>query len=126
MTQSSELSLSMARGDIYSFSFAVFIDDEQSSQEMDQIYFTVKKNYYDKSYLIQKRLSDNGIVSDGHGNYSVIINPEDTNNLELGVYDFDIELVKMPSIKRTFVGTLELTKEVTHWNNEVQEVSSGG
>lgn len=114
------MKISMARGDIYSFSFAVFIDDEQTSQEMDNIYFTVKKHHYDEDYLIQKRLSDGGIHTDGEGNYSIIIDPEDTDDLALGTYDFDIEIEKLPDIKRTFVGTLELTKEVTHRRNEVQ------
>lgn len=113
------MKITMARGDIYSFSFAVYIDDQKSSMEMDNIYFTVKKHHYDEDYIIQKRVSDGTIVSDGTGSYTVTIEPEDTNDLKIGTYDFDIEIVKLPDIKRTFFGTYELTKEVTHQGNEV-------
>lgn len=113
------MKITMARGDVYSFSFAVYIDDEPTAETMDNIYFTVKKHYYDKDPVFQKRLSDGSIHDEGDGEYSVMIDPEDTDELELGAYDFDIEIVKLPEIKRTFTGTLELTKEVTHRRNEV-------
>lgn len=113
------MKITMARGDIYSFSFAIFIDDAQTSQQMDNIYFTVKKHHYDERAIFQKKLSDGTITTDLQGSYSIVIEPEDTDGLDLGTYDFDIEVVKLPSIKRTFVGVLELTKEVTHRGNEV-------
>lgn len=113
------MKITMARGDVYSFNFAVYIDETKSSEVMDEIYMTVKRHYYDEDYIFQKRLDDSGIISDGEGNYSVIIYPEETDSLSFGTYDFDIEIVKMPYIKRTFAGTLELTKEVTHRGNEV-------
>ena len=113
------MQISMARGDIYSFSFAIFIDDEPTSIEMDEIYFTVKKHHYDTPYVIQKRLSNGGIVGDGQGSYSITIEPEDTDDLTIGTYDFDIQVEKLPDIKRTFIGKLELTPEVTHRGNEV-------
>lgn len=113
------MQITMARGDVYSFSFAVYIDDEPTAETMDNIYFTVKKHYFDEDPVIQKRLSDGSIIDEGDGEYLIMINPEDTDNLELGSYDFDIEIVKLPEIKRTFIGTLNLTKEVTHARNEV-------
>ena len=118
------MKISMARGDVYSFSFGIYIDDAQTTMEMDNIYFTVKKHYYDEAYVFQKRLNDHGIVDDGQGAYNITINPEDTEELDIGTYDFDIEIVKLPDIKRTFIGVLELTKEVTHKGNEVP--SDGG
>ena len=108
----------MARGDLYAIPFGIYIDNVLSTEAMDEIYFTVKKNYQDKDFVFQKTVTGGGIATDGQGNYVVKILPEDTNELSVGSYDFDFEIVKMPSIKRTFAGTLELTREVTHWYNE--------
>lgn len=113
-----EMKIEMARGDLFVLPFALFIDNVQSDMELDNIYFTVKKRYTDKKALIQKKLSDNTITSDGQGSYVITIDPEDTEDMEFGSYEFDIEVVKLPSIKKTFIGTLELTKEVTHHYNE--------
>ena len=120
------MEIKMARGDLYTLPFALFIDDVQSELELDEVYFTVKRRYTERRALLQKKLTDGGIVSDGHGNYTLTIEPEDTQAMEFGTYDFDIEVVKEanPAIKRTFVGTIELTKEVTHHINE--GVESGG
>lgn len=113
----SELRFFMARGDLFYIPFGVYIDDELNADAMDQIFFTVKKHYYNAQPIFQKTL-ENGIESDGEGNYLITILPEDTEALEFGEYDFDIEVVKAPDIKKTFVGVLELTKEVTHRYNE--------
>lgn len=116
------MEIEMARGDIYSFSFGVYLDDAMYTGELDNIYFTVKRHHYDHPFLFQKKLSDGTIASDGAGAYVVVINPEDTDNLNVGEYDFDIEIVKLPEIKRTFAGTLILTKEVTHRANEAEVI----
>ena len=112
------MKISMARGDLHSIPFGVYVDEELYAEEMDDIYFTVKRHHYDREFIFQKRVSDGSIATDGQGSYVVKILPEDTNGLQLGMYDFDFEVVRMPNIKRTFAGTLELTKEVTHYYNE--------
>lgn len=112
------MKITMARGDLYTLPFGVYIDDTLFAESMDDIYFTVKKNHYNRDFIFQKKVSDGSIASDGQGSYVVRILPEDTNELSLGTYDFDFEIVKAPNIKRTFTGVLELTKEVTHWYNE--------
>lgn len=108
----------MARGDVFSFSFGLYIDGVLSTEEMDNVYFTVKNSHYTHDPLFQKKCSDGSIASDTHGSYTVTINPEDTDNLDFGDYEFDIEVVKLPGIKRTFTGILSLTEEVTHRSNE--------
>ena len=110
--------ITMARGDVFSFSFGLYIDGVLSTEEMDNVYFTVKSSHYMHNPLFQKKCSDGSIASDTHGSYTVIINPEDTDGLDFGDYVFDIEVVKLPGIKRTFTGTLSLTEEVTHRSNE--------
>lgn len=112
------MKISIARGDLDMIPFAVYIDGTQDKVDMDEIYFTVKKHYYDKRFIFQKKLSDGTIDTDGEGTYMLTIEPSDTEELDFGSYDFDIEIIRNPDIKRTFVGTLELTKEVTHKNNE--------
>ena len=112
--------IEMARGDLFSTSFGVYINGVRSTEEMDNVYFTVKKSHYNHDPLLQKRMNDGGIVSDNQGCYTLTIQPEDTDNLDFGEYEFDIEIVKLPSIKRTFTGVLRLTDEVTHRNNEVE------
>jgi hypothetical protein len=117
--RSGPMEIKMCRGDIFSFSFDIKIDGTKTTEPMDDIYMTVKRTYLEQSYIFQKRLSDGSIVSDGSGTYTIQIEPEDTNNLTFGTYDFDIELVKLPSIKRTFNGKLILDKESTYATNEV-------
>jgi len=108
----------MARGDLEIIPFGVFIDGVQTSTEMDEIYFTVKQHYYDENVVFQKKLSNVGIASDGQGTYTLTISPADTEQLPFGTYDFDIEIVHENDIKRTFNGTMELCREVTHKSNE--------
>ena len=117
MDYQGEISLSMIRGDLYRIPFGLYVDEELEQGEMDMIYFTVKKHFYNAHPIFQKTLG-NGIESDGEGNYLITILPEDTDSLEFGDYDFDIEVVKDPDIKKTFVGILSITKEVTHRANE--------
>ena len=112
--------INMARGDVFSFSFGLYIDGVLSTEEMDNVYFTVKDSYYTHDPLFQKKCSDGSIASDTHGSYTVTINPEDTDGLDFREYEFDIEVVKLPGIKRTFTGILNITPEVTHRNNEVE------
>ena len=111
--------IKMARGDVFSFSFGLYIDGVLSTEEMDNVYFTVKNSHYTHDPLFQKKTSDGSIAGDTHGSYTVMINPEDTDNLDFGEYEFDIEVVKRPGIKRTFMGTLLICPEVTHRDNEV-------
>ena len=110
------MNITMARGDVKAVGFTVKMG-QQTESEFDDVYFTVKKNYTDHNFKFQKKLSD-GTITENNGHFTFLINPEDTNNLGFGYYDFDIEVVRLPLIKKTFMGTLTLTKETTHANNE--------
>lgn len=111
------MNITMARGDIKAVGFTVKLGRETQT-DFDDVYFTVKKSYTDHDYKFQKRLS-NGTITESSGHFTFIINPEDTNKLGFGSYDCDIEIVRLPTLKLTFPGTLTLTKETTHANNEV-------
>lgn len=111
------MNITMPRGDIRTISFSVYSGNDVSTEAFDDIYFTVKRNENDRYPIIQKRLSREEIVHQGNS-YFITIMPEDTDYLEFGSYLFDIEIVKMPKIKQTFLGVLTLTKEVTDVRNE--------
>ena len=113
------MTINMARGDIHSVIFTLYEGDTQFLDSVDDIFFTVKKKYNERNYKFQKRLSMEEIQYIGEGQYEFTIQPEDTDKLDFGDYDFDIEVVKMPSLKQTFNGVLHLEKEVTHSINEV-------
>lgn len=109
--------IEFARGDSYQRGFILKRNSQPVVEDFDDVYFTVKKRHTDRDFVLQKRMTTGGIVNDGNGHYTLFIQPEDTNGLSFGDYDFDIE-VKDGDYKRTFYGVLKLTKEVTHQYNE--------
>ena len=111
--------IEFARGDSYERGIGVREKGEQTPliADWDDIYFTVKSNFKNKNYVLQKRLSDGTIQDDGNGHYTLFIRPEDTNDLQFGDYDCDFEF-KKDELTKTFTGALTLTKEVTHSYNE--------
>lgn len=114
------MDIKMARGDMETCSFVIRSPNgDPFTETFDNIYMTVKKDKNDRNYKFQKRLSDGGIYSVGEGQYQFTIEPEDTDNMAYGEYLFDIEFVIEGRLKKTFVGTLILLREVTHHYNEV-------
>lgn len=113
-----EIEFVMRRGDILSKIFSFKVGESIFTDEPDEIYFTVKNHASEHEYLFQKTLSNSGIATIEPGKYVVTIMPEDTDNLAFSKYDFDFEIVKMPTLKRTFTGILDVRKEVTHSYNE--------
>ena len=109
----------MARGDIERKTIWLKNKDGTAYATVpDEIYFTVKKNANEHDFLFQKKMSDGTIAQVDTGKYQFTIQPEDTDGLGFGTYDFDIEVVKEGLVKKTFCGTLKLEKEVTHHYNE--------
>lgn len=113
------MNISFARGDSFQKGFQLRDQSTQDpiTQEFDEIYFTMKKNYSRSDFVLQKTLSGGGIVADGSGHYTLTLLPEDTDSLPFGEYDFDIELDRGDFV-RTFFGTITLTKETTHATNK--------
>lgn len=91
----------------------------KSNATFDEIYITFKYSAISQSFLLQKKLSTGDIIKNEDGSYSFEILPEDTDGLDFGEYEFDIELYKAnPIFKQTFLGKLVLLEEVTHAANE--------
>lgn len=107
------------RGDSYERGFVLKNKntDEPMAGPFDEIYFTVKKRWSGAECQLQKRMSEGGITDDGNGHFTLYIAPEDTDEMDFGEYDCDIEFVK-EGFKKTFPGKFILDKEVTHLINE--------
>lgn len=105
------------RGDSCTHGFVMKRNDSTVTIPFDEIYFTVKKTYTDKNFVFQKKLTEGGIVNDGEGHYTLFIEPYDTNRLDFAEYDCDFEFI-LGEEKKTYVGKMKLTKEVTYASNE--------
>lgn len=113
------MTITMPRGDIRDVRFTVYDPaGTVSDVDFDEIYMTVKKRAGDATALFQKTLTGSGITKVETGVYQFRIQAEDTDDLAIGPYAFDIELCFENSVKQTTIGTLELTPEVTHASNE--------
>lgn len=83
----------------------------------DELIFTIKKNYNTKNAILQKKLSDGSIRYES-GYYFVTLTHEDTANLKYGTYVYDIQLMSSGIVATLVFGTITLTQEVTHIENE--------
>lgn len=59
--------------------------------QASEIYFTVKKDFRDTFFLLQKTLDD--MTFDSQGIYRFTIEPECTENLDFGNYVYDIKVI---------------------------------
>lgn len=112
--------ITIIRGDSKTFKFKrKNTSNEVITAKPDKMYITFKRNSVSKDVLFQKTLDD-GIEYDSTTYYySFTINPEDTDNLSYGVYDYDIEIITNNKKKTILVDKLKITKEVTFTENEV-------
>lgn len=83
-------------------------------KKADNIWFTVKAGYNTDEILIQKTLSAGTITFGEDKYYHVVIEPNDTIDLDYGVYVYDITVEdggNIYTIKKDAI--LEITKRVT-------------
>ena len=100
------------RGDTKRFKFQILdASGDIITATPDSLFFTVRKFPDCPKVIFQKGLQ-NGIVADDEGNYYIDILPEDTANLEAGIYGFDRE-VTFGDVVVTQVGKLELLADYT-------------
>lgn len=85
--------------------------------ELDQLYFTLKKDAYSEGFIFQKK-KNGGIILKEDGYYHITIESDDTNDLDYGNYDYDIELKStLYGVKTLIKGTITLTEEIT-WKGD--------
>lgn len=115
-------------GDTYTRDFTI----QGYTEDIDEVYFTIKKNDLDKKFLLQKTL-DNGITltdiqydTDGETilsrTYNIFVDATDTEVLKPDIeYPMDIEIVTNKDntdIKKTIIkGNVVLNSATTRvWN----------
>ena len=90
------------------------------TEKPDKMFFTVKKDYFSKDYLFQKKLNDDIIYNEENNYYNLTIEPFDTNELKYGDdYVFDIEIITGDNVKTIAKGNFIIEQEVTFAENEV-------
>ena len=104
----------MIRGD--TFSFAVEIEFDDNPQKLEKADFTCKRNFDDDDVLFHKELGDgiNFSKQDGTKMYYVVrVAPEDTKNLEAGMYYYDLQIELNGDVFTILNGALKIESDVT-------------
>lgn len=107
MNNCKNINLCMVRGDTLAFSFEV-----EGIDTLDTAYFSCRANADDENYVFQKSLTD-GISLVETGKYRVRVAPEDTSNIEVGSYYYDLEIRKNSDIYTILKGVLKVEQDVT-------------
>lgn len=106
------------RGDTYSLGLKV----EEINQALESVYFTCRdKLNDDSSILFQKSLTDGISITSHHGTtyeYAIRIAPEDTKNLQAGIYYYDLEIGINDDIFTIMRGKFIIEQDAT-WDEEV-------
>lgn len=104
--------ITMVRGDTLAFG----VEIEGNTQDLATAYFTCKKDIDSDEYLFQKSLED-GIKKEETGEnsitYKVRVAPEDTENLEVGKYHYDLQIGLNGDIYTVMIGILDIVWDVT-------------
>lgn len=100
----------MTRGDTAKFNVTIkYLNNGVTYRpnESDTIRFSVKKYISDKSPVIIKEVPVSSMI--------LVIDPQDTEKLNFGLYHYDMELVKENGETETFItdSVLEITSEVS-------------
>ena len=106
--------LFMVRGDTFSFDILI----EGLSVDLDDAYFSCRKDINAPvDYVFQKSFG-NGIekveISDTNSRqYHITVSPEDTDDVELGNYYYDLELTAGDEVFTPLIGTFQISYDVT-------------
>lgn len=108
------------RGDTFFIKFRRRdFNNETITHISEKMWFTVKENAYTKEKLIQKTLADGNIIFDDNYYYHVIIEHDDTKDLDYGTYYCDIQVENEGVITTIYKDTFELDEEVTFEGNDI-------
>ena len=111
------MDIKMTRGDTFPFKFQrLDADGNPILIPANRIYFTVKNKVTDTDYIFQKTIDD--ITIDELGWNHIVIEPEDTDNLDFDNYVYDIEVITDDYKQTIAQGYLMIGKEVTYKGNE--------
>ena len=107
MNNCKNINLCMVRGDTLAFSFEV-----EGINGLDSAYFSCKANADDTNYIFQKSLT-NGISLVETGKYRVRVAPNDTANIDIGNYYYDLEIGANSDIYTILKGVLKVEQDIT-------------
>ena len=109
-----KMNLEMIRGDTLSFAFEV--DFDEAPQKLEKADFTCKVNLDDDEALFHKELGKGIDFSKQDGTkmyYIVRIAPEDTKNIEAGLYYYDLSIELNGDVFTILNGALKIEGDVT-------------
>lgn len=117
--EAKEFDFEFPRGDTCPIKFDVKDKNGEAVDltEMDEIYFTVKKNYSTSAFILQKKKSLGQITVNGSV-ATLVLTHDDTKTLKYGKYVYDVQVRSGSYVKTILIGELVLTNEATHYNNE--------
>ena len=104
----------MIRGDTLSFAFEVEFDE--APQKLEKADFTCKANFDDNDALFHKELEKGINFSKQDGNklyYVVRVAPEDTKDLEAGMYYYDLSIELNGDVFTILNGAMNIESDVT-------------
>lgn len=88
---------------------------------IDKIFFTARDE--DDAVKICKSLNKGIIKIENEDTYKLTLSPDDTNDLKIGTYKYDVEIHINDFVKTVLVGNLTLLEEQTRKEQEeVQDV----
>lgn len=106
--------LEMIRGDTLSFAFEVEFDE--APQKLEKADFTCKTNFDDDDVVFRKELEKGINFSKQERNklyYIVRVAPEDTKNIETGLYYYDLSIELNGDVFTILNGALKIESDVT-------------
>ena len=101
--------ITFTRGDTYGFNM-VFTDLEQ---DLDAAFLTCRVAKDKASQIVFQKSLNDGITKTDTDTYTVRIAPEDTADLELGTYYYDLEFSVSGDTYTPLKGKIKLTWEVS-------------
>lgn len=102
--------IDILRGSTYSFSFKI-------NEEIDNAQFTAKRttDKEDVDYVFQKEIGNGITLTSEEGDskiYTVRLAPEDTNELDKGIYYYDFRIIKNNDIFKLLIGNIKIIADV--------------
>lgn len=109
--------LSQTRGDTAGYYFTrVDTEGEPITTAPQSIYFTVKRSFNDSRAILQKKMSD--MTMDSDGTWHFVIQAGETNAMRYGDYVFDVQVNDDGAVHTIAKGKFTLTPEATWQINE--------
>lgn len=104
--------LYMVRGDTFQFS----IEIEGLTEDLTSAYFSCKKQKDDTEYIFHKSLND-GIekieTTEDSRTYQITVAPEDTEGIEEGNYNYDLQIGVGDDIFTPLIGIIKIKQDIT-------------